>query len=209
MEIVLKKFKHNSLILFLLSITPIYCQEKLTNRVQDSIPFDSLVHKRIYKIDLANSELSIELVETLNDEYYGFFTITLDKSIKDSLQLFVGKIEIEKMMVKDLMTKFQKNEIENIIDCKQNNDCIQFLDADYTTFYIHSKKVKREYAFEVLTVLDKIPHITKNRKQALKILKILNKKNNLKKKYSELFRKLPSGEYSYFRGYAIGRFIIN
>ncbi|WP_395052029.1 hypothetical protein [Flavobacterium sp.] len=209
MRIVLKKFKYNYLILILLSITSIYCQEKLTNRVQDSIVFDSLVHKRIYKIDLANSELSIELLETLNDEYYGFFSITLYKEINDSSELFVGRIEIENLIVKDLMNQFEKKQIKNILDSNDLNNCIRFLDTDYTNFKIYLKNLKRSYSFEVLTPYDKMPHIPKNRKQALKILKLLNDKINFKKKYREFLKKLPKGTYINFRGYTIGRFTIN
>jgi hypothetical protein len=184
-------------------------QETLINQQQDSINFHDKTFKTIYRIKLCNSPLVVELIEKLDGEFFGNLNIEIDRNFEGKEENFVGKMPIESLMVKKLITKFRKIALESVKNCTENGDCTDGLDGVDTEFIIKSNEVIREYRFWELIPNQKNKNTTpENRKRAQKILNVLDKELNLKLKNHELRHKLPKGRYSRWVGAGIEQYDI-
>ena len=184
-------------------------QEMLVNQIQDSINFDNKINKNVYQIELCDLPLRIELSETLDGRFYGNVSIILENYFEVNRETFVGKIPIKKSLVKELIAQFGKIALESLKNCNENDDCEYGLDGSETEFKIKSKGIFREYSFWNLIPNQNITVETpENRKRGQQILNLIDKKLDLKLKYTEMRQKLPKGQYSYWAGNAIVSFKI-
>lgn len=187
------------LLCIILNSNAVQSQEKLSNRVNDSIVFDVKIHKRIYQIELEEYPFSIDLIENLEGKFEGNINLNLRTNQED----FVGKMAINPKTVKKLIIQFKEMGIEVIYDTPNYKDYIT-LDSGKTNFKIYSHTIQRDYSFSGIYSNKKIKsYQSKNKKSAIKILTFLDKKLHLKYTYLEMKKKLPKGKYIYFNGYAI------
>jgi hypothetical protein len=188
--------KHTVIVLlFLLANCFLYASN---HKIKDNFAVNK---KRIYKVDMCDLPLKIELIENSNGSFEGEIIMTLDKVTKSGDKEITKKLSIDSKIVEKLMLETEKIGIEKIKDCNENKDCVEGLDGSYTTFAIKNQKLEREYSFWELipnTNTDKVVPV--NRKQAQEILNLLDKHLNLDKSFSLMLKLLPKGEYSYYYG---------
>ncbi|MGL2963112.1 hypothetical protein ACSVH2_04740 [Flavobacterium sp. RSB2_4_14] len=183
--------------------------DKLINRSNDTIIFDNNIHKKVYQIKVAYSRLSVDLIEFNNGEYKGTVNINFDTQINGKWEKFVGKIDLESIIVEKLISKFYDIGIESIEDCIKNNDCAFILDGDDTKIEIYTNYLQKSVSFNSVTPKEKIIKNTAlNRRQCIKIVRFLDKKINLEQKYIQMMSRLPKGKYSYFESISLATFNI-
>lgn len=197
------------LIYFLVNFNIIHSQEKLINSYNDSLVFDKKIHKKIYQIKLANTPLSIELIEKFNSKVSGTVNINISRLFNNKRENFTAKIAIDSSMSKRIITKLQKLGIE-FLKKEEGLKGFTILDGDETIFKIITNSSTIEYSFWELNPNQKhIFQISKNRNKAQKIIDFLDCKLNFKLKYSEIKNKLPKGIYYYINGIVVSKIIID
>ncbi len=193
---------------------------------------DTLQFKSYYKISLAGKPQKVELIKLNDNSFKGYIVTELDysnrkvrftknrtwRSIKKfiyNVTEFLRKKEIEREIVdtayinsklaEKLFLKIKEKNINEIKDCRIENNCTTFLDSDYTSFKIKDHGIYRTYGFEELHPAKKEKHLEaepKNRIEAQEILTYLDKELSLDKKFYSTIKRLPEGSYSYFSGYS-------
>lgn len=197
---------------------------------------DTLQFKSYYKVSLAGKPQKIELIKFRDNSFKGYLvtelyysnrkvrftknrTWRLIKKFVYNATEFLRKKEIEKEIIdtayinpnlaEKLFLKLKEKNIAQIKDCRKENNCITFVDGDYTSFKIKDNEIYRRYSFEELHPAKKPKKFSetepKNRIEAQEILTYLDKELNLKEKFYNTFKRLPEGSYSYFSGYSIIR----
>ena len=156
--------------------------------------------KKMYQIHFDGLPRTLELVEMPNGEFEGHFKIKLDRENKNITQKIQREVPMTKNDAKELMLMLENMGIETIASCEENNDCKEFLHADFTTFKINTPKNKRQYSFYNLSDLDLKNEKPENRRQAQQILNYIDKRLDFKIEYQKIKKELPSGRYSYFSG---------
>ena len=157
--------------------------------------FDNVFNKKIYKLDIGDFPESIQFIENKEGAVEGRI-ITIFYSRNTKKEVFV-KTPIGCLLSKKLMKKIKRKGIEKINNCTKN-DYMNTLDGTYTCFYILDDSSKKSLGFWSLGVNEKITFKTpKDRKQALKIIKLLDKYLNLKNILIKSKSILPKGKYLY------------
>ena len=159
--------------------------------------------EKTYKIEIDNYQ-EVQLFQTdNNNKYYGFLInkVWKQKRHKRANDSIIQKIKIPNKEVKELMTNFEKDGFENLIDCHKIENCISGLDGTTITFSFHNAdkrniasywELNSDYYYKQNKL--KIPtEVIKARK----IYKIINDKYDLQKVFSSFLDLLPKGEYSY------------
>ncbi|MCC9073146.1 hypothetical protein LNQ49_16340 [Flavobacterium sp. F-65] len=163
--------------------------------------FDSINHKRIYEIGIIDYPLGFELIEMNNGDFVGNVKIALIRKEGKKSKEFITKISIDKVIVKKLMAKLNKIGIETIINCEENNDCVIGYDGSWMGFKIRTHSLNRKYLFwGLMLYYDFETEMPYNRKQAYKILKVLDKSINFKRTFFEVEKELSIGKYYYYFG---------
>lgn len=142
--------------------------------------------KKMYQIHFDGLPRTLELVEMPNGEFEGHFKIKLDRENKNITQKIQREVPMTKNDAKELMLMLENMGIETIASCEENNDCKEFLDADFTTFKINTPKNKRQYSFYNLSDLDLKNEKPENRRQAQQILNYIDKRLDFKIEYQKI-----------------------
>ena len=161
--------------------------------------YDSILHKRIYRIQVSDYQI-LELTEFKNDHFNGSLINTVWKVKGKNYQakLITQKIEILNLTVEKLIADLQKNDFENIPDCKDVKDCIQGLDGTTISFCVLKNGTERNYSYwepesDYYYKDNIIPEIIKVRK----IIKSINSEINLWGNFTTFRDVLPKGKYTY------------
>jgi len=214
----------NIVILFITLLNSIICFSQ---------QLDTLKFKSYYKISLAGKPQKAELIKFNDDSYKGYIVTKLDYSNRKvrftrnrtwrvikrfvyNTTEFLRKKEIEKEIIdtayinsnlaKKLFLKLKEKDINDIKDCKKENNCKTFLDSDYTSFKIKNNEVYKNIGFEELYPAKNDKYLEtepNNRIEAQAILTLLDNELNFDKTLYSTIKRLPEGSYSYFNGYSI------
>ena len=187
-----------------------------------SVVIGQVDKKRVYEISVISHPQKVELIEFENGQFTGtvvteitkgkrrtgFFNRIWRKLWNSSNKEITDISPIESKIVKELMTELQKNGIESIENCIDDEECSNygFLDSGSVYFKIISPEVTREYEFdEIYPLHENNKEETKLRIEAQKLITILYKYVDLEQEFSNLFKRLPRGHYHWYQasGHAI------
>lgn len=156
-----------------------------------------------YEISLIEYPQRIELVEYADGRFSGNLITEMTREQRgEGSKEIVDKALIEESLVKNLMFELRTNGIESIRSCDEHEECnkLQFLDGSVVVFKINTPYVKREYQFgEIYPMKDGNQEQDDLRFQAQKLISIIYDQIEPKQQFSEVFKRLPKGEYSYYQ----------
>ena len=196
-------------ICFIANYNFVQSQKKLINQQKNSINFANEMYKTIYEIKLSNDPLIVELVEKSDGSFFGNVNIAISRYYKSKNEDFIGKMPIDSLITKLLISKIKIIALESVKNCYENDDCFQGFDGVDTEFKIKHNKIIKNYSFwELIPNNIKESNVPENRKKAQEILNLLDEEINLKSKYLELKQKLPKGKYFSWFGCGFNTFTI-
>lgn len=163
--------------------------------------FDSLIHKKIYRIEYGTIQ-KVELIEMINGDFKGSLTNILTQYRRKRDKEFVQIIKIQDSIVKRLMKNLKNLDIETL-ECPNflspDYDCGSALDDVGTTFIILSSQINKENTFGALSLGgEKKSYESGKQFKAQKILNLINSEVHFKKTLDDFIRHLPAGTYGYY-----------
>lgn len=173
-----------------------------TNYEHNLTEFDSLQHKEIYRVDVAEFQ-KLELIKFINGKFEGSLTHSVWKTNKKEEQKseISQKIEIPEKMVEKLMTELKNSGYEKLKDCSEIKDCIVGLDGTTIIFNFLQNginqsasywELKSDYFYKTNSV--EIPNEVMD---ARKALEIINNEIDLEKQFQNFINRLPIGKYMF------------
>ena len=163
---------------------------------------DSLNHKRIYKIEIGNTQ-AIELTETKNSKYKGTLTNKVWKSNRKGIpkKQILNRIKIPDSMVKRLMNSFKKDGITKLKDCMKVGDCLLGADGTTTIFKTYENGLINQASFWQLhsdsynekKEIELYQQVVKARK----VYSHIKDEFDSQKLYDDFIKRLPRGTYFY------------
>ncbi len=164
------------------------------------IEFDSLLHKEIYRIEVAEFQ-RLELIELKSGKFEGTLTHAIWKTNRREKQKkrVVQKIKLSEKMIERLMVELKNSGYETLKDCSEIRNCIKGLDGTTITFYVIKNgtnqsasywELESDYYYETNSV--ELPNEVL---EARKILMIINSEIDLKKQFRSFTSQLPVGKY--------------
>jgi hypothetical protein len=190
--------KKNHLILFLFLIETFAFGQ--TNCEHNLTKFDSVLHKEIYRVDLAEFQ-KIELIKLSNGKFEGCLTHSIWKTNKkeELLSEISQKIKIPEKMVEKLMTELKNSGYEKLKDCSQINNCIVGLDGTTIVFNFLQNGINQSASYWELEsdYYYKINSfgVPNEVLDARKMLEIINNEIDLEKQFENFTSRLPIGKY--------------
>jgi hypothetical protein len=168
----------------------------------ESNGFDSLIQKKIYRIDVAEFQ-ELELIELKNGEFEGSLIQSVWETNRkvEQKKKITQKIRVPEKMVKRLMVGLRNGGYENLKDCSEIKDCIVGLDGTTITFNVLKNgmnksasywELESDYYYKTNSVL-----LPKEVLEARKIFGIINKEIELKKQFENFTSRLPIGKYMF------------
>jgi len=184
--------------------------------IKISLLFGQENKKRTYEISVLNLPQKIELIEYENGQYSGnvitevskgkYRTGWLSRAWRNIWNIknkeIIDKNPIDEKIVKELMAALKENNIETIKNCNEDEECSKygFLDSGSILFNIKSKKIEREYWFqEIYPLKENNKEKDELRFKAQKLLTIIYDHIDLKREFSEMFKRLPRGYYNWYK----------
>ena len=173
-----------------------------TNYEHNLTEFDSLLHKEIYRVDVAEFQ-KLELIKFNNGKFEGSLTHSVWKTNKKEEQKskIFQKIKIPEKMVEKLMTELKNSGYEKLKNCSEIKDCIVGLDGTTIIFNFLENginqsasywELKSDYYYKTNSI--EIPNEVKD---ARKILEIINNEIDLEKQFQNFTNRLPIGKYMF------------
>lgn len=173
-----------------------------TNYENNLTKFDSVLHKEIYRIDVAEFQ-KLELIKLNNGKFEGSLTHSVWKTNRKEEQKseISQKIKIPEKMVEKLMTELKNSGYEKLKDCSEIKDCIEGLDGTTIIFNLLQIginqsasywELKSDYYYKKKSI--EIPNEVTH---ARKTLEIINNEIDLEKQFQNFTSKLPIGKYMF------------
>lgn len=162
------------------------------------ISFDSLVHKKIYRIEFSDYQL-VEFISFQNQTFSGRVINSVwktnRKGIKNKLKYDIN--HIDPLDVDMLFDELLETNIEILPTCSNLEGCVVGMDGLYVSFNINTSNGSRNYWYwepeNDRYQNSNIPEI----KNVRKILAIIKSKINLQGLFEEFKDSLPNGTYSF------------
>jgi hypothetical protein len=173
-----------------------------TNYEYNLTEFDSLLHREIYRVDVAEFQI-LELIKFKNETYEGNLTHSVWKTNKKEEQTSIisQRIKIPEKLVEKLLTKLKNSGYHKLKDCSEIKNCIKGLDGTTIIFNLFQNSINQSASFWELksdyyynTNSVEIPNEVMD---ARKILEIINNQIDLEKQFQNFISKLPVGKYMF------------